>query len=231
MTGLENSLLKAQIWHEITLTDNINYATISVSMKHYIQDSEKVKSMAPRLEGVFTVSDLSILLQTEGKPLYNRMDHLIKNNILQNTIRGYYIAAEFNPYVLAQKINPSSYISMECILAEELMIGTIPKYKISSIKLGRPRNYSFGDYNYTYNSICPDLFKGFKIINGIKKAIPEKALLDTLYFYNKGLSFMFNIFYDVEFSNLNKDVYLELLEAYMNPKFRKFAYDYFVSRY
>ena len=51
----------------------------------------------------------------------------------------------------------------------------------------------------------------------------EKAVLDTLYFYQHKKIFYFNIFQDINFSALSKETMDSYLERYANPKFKAFV--------
>ncbi|MHC4873169.1 MAG: hypothetical protein ACYTFY_15105, partial [Planctomycetota bacterium] len=65
---------------------------------------------------------------------------------------------------------------------------------------------------------------------GVKKAQPEKAFLDCLYYYQSGKKYFFNIFEDINISLLNEKRLFSFLKKYKNPKFRRFVYDYYTER-
>lgn len=108
-------------------------------MKYLIQDISKIKKIGNHLKGVFSISDLSILSQTDGRQLYNRLNYLRGNDILQKATRGFYTTVGFNIKYLAARVNPKSYVSSPTVLAESLVIGTIPEYELSCVKTSRPR--------------------------------------------------------------------------------------------
>ena len=58
-------------------------------------------------------------------------------------------------------------------------------------------------------------------------ATKEKAFLDTLYFYQKGTRFYFDIYSDIDISQLDRSIIFKYLKSYKNPKFIKFVKDYF----
>ena len=72
--------------------------------------------------------------------------------------------------------------------------------------------------------ISKNLFFGTAILNnGVRMANAEKAVLDTLYFYQHKKIFYFNIFQDINFSALSKETMDSYLERYANPKFKAFV--------
>jgi hypothetical protein len=78
--------------------------------------------------------------------------------------------------------------------------------------------------NLSYAKISKELFFGmFPLENGAKMADAEKAVLDTLYFYQHKKTFYFNIFQDVDFSALSKEKLEMYLERFANPKFKTFV--------
>ena len=64
---------------------------------------------------------------------------------------------------------------------------------------------------------------GYEVVDGIRVALPEKAVLDTLYFYRRGIRFSFDIYSDIDYSRLNKSIIDEFLLKYKNPVFIGFA--------
>jgi len=199
-------------------------------MKYLLQDIQKIETVAASQRGVFSISDVTILLNAEGQFLYKRLDYLKKSGILKPAIRGFYTYKEFDIQSLAARINPESYISGPTMLAEYLLIGTVPEYEISCVKTGRPREYKVEDYFINYNFISPSMFFGYEFVDGIKKALPEKAFLDCLYFYQSGIKYFFSIFEDINIESLDKKRLFSFLNKYKNPKFREFVYGFYSER-
>jgi predicted transcriptional regulator of viral defense system len=199
-------------------------------MKYLLQDIQKIEAVAKSQRGVFSISDVSILLNAEGQFLYKRLDYLKKSGILKPAVRGFYTYKEFNIQSLAARINPESYISGPTMLAEYLLIGTVPKYEINCVKTGRPREYQVEEYFIKYNSIRSSMFFGYEFVDGIKKALPEKAFLDCLYFYQSGEKYFFNIYEDINVEPLDEKRLFSFLGKYQNPKFREFVYGFYSER-
>ena len=81
-----------------------------------------------------------------------------------------------------------------------------------------------GDVNLSYARISKELIFGMVVLeNGVKMADAEKAVLDTLYFYQHKRAFYFNVFQDIDFAALSREKMDMYLDRYANPKFKAFA--------
>jgi hypothetical protein len=58
---------------------------------------------------------------------------------------------------------------------------------------------------------------------GFYIADAEKAFLDTLFFYQSGYDFSFNVYSDIDVSRLNPKKIERYLRLYPNPKFKVFV--------
>jgi hypothetical protein len=92
-----------------------------------------------------------------------------------------------------------------------------------AVKTGETRIYDNGNYRIEQLRLTKSLFFGYKVVNGVNIAVPEKAVLDTLYFYRMGRKFSFDIYSDVDYSGLNMNTLADYIERYRNPVFRDFA--------
>ena len=170
------------------------------------------------------MSDLRNLLQTDNRDvLYRSINDLQEAGILSRFSRGFYIARDFDPLVLSQRISPESYVSFGNALARQMLVGSVPRYRVRAAKVGPKRVYSNGEYRIEHLSLKPELNIGYEIVDGIRMALPEKAVLDTLYFYRRGISFSFDVYTDIDFSRLDRSVVREFLQKYRNPVFVDFA--------
>jgi len=182
-------------------------------------------------KGVFTIGDLKTLFNEFNElSLIRKINKLIENKVIKKFSRGYYVTESFNIEHLSAVIVETSYISLNSILAKELIIGSVPKYKLSCVKTGRNREYTDGAAAIKYFSISEKLFFGYSTIEGINYADKEKAFIDTLYFYQKGNKFSFNIFEDINVSKLDTGLVLTYLKEYKNPKFVNFVKGYLDER-
>ncbi len=120
-------------------------------------------------------------------------------------------------YYVANKIYAPSYISLQSAFA---YYGWIPEgvFTITSISTRKTTIFDSPKGRFSYASIKPSLFFGYRIITydgyGIKIAEPEKALLDFLYFHPKANqeadfeSYRFNL------PQMRADINNKHLEAY-----------------
>lgn len=145
-----------------------------------------------------------------------------KKGYLLRIRNGWYSLAEGirtleQVYYTANKIYAPSYISLESAFAH---YGWIPEgvFTLTSISTRKTTMFDTPKGRFSYASIKPALFFGYRIINregyGIKMAEPEKALLDFLYFHPKAQeeddfkSFRFNL------HQMRSDIQAAQLEAY-----------------
>ncbi|MFH1490620.1 MAG: hypothetical protein ABII06_17060, partial [Pseudomonadota bacterium] len=54
-----------------------------------------------------------------------------------------------------------------------------------STSVGKGRSVEYQGFMVEFSRITPKLFEGFSFDNGVYMALPEKAILDTLYFHGK----------------------------------------------
>ena len=193
-------------------------------MPNRLEMAEKIRAFSSEMSGVFTLSDLRCLLNVDNRDIFYRsINDLQKAGVLSRFTRGFYITRDFDPLVLSQRISPESYVSFGNVLARQALIGSIPRYRVRAAKPGPKRVYSNKEIRIEHLSLKPDLIFGYELFDGIRMATPEKAVLDTLYFYKLGISFSFDVYSDVDYSRLNKAIIREFLTKYRNPVFINFA--------
>ena len=202
---------------------NIQNSILPVIMKMSV-DIQLLQKFASVMSGVFSINDLRNLFnESNDVLLHRRINSLERSGFLSRFKQGFYVTEPYNPLALACRIYPQSYISLGTILAENLLIGSIPAKTVYAVKPGRTKEFKNRDLTLKYLGIQPELIFGIERRNGISRALPEKAFLDTLYFYQKGLHLSFNIYEDIDISKLNCSKILQWLEKYKNPKFRTFV--------
>lgn len=218
----DSRLLNKLIWTYI-----IDYCIISVDMKDAIISAELIGKYSEDLGGVFQLADLKGLFPLlPSNVFYRRIADLEKARVLKRFARGVYLAKKFDTSTLSQKLCPESYISFESVLAKNLMIGTMPSKELKAVKIGKKRKYIFEDISIVHFGIDKALFFGFKEMDGVNFATKEKALLDTLYFYTKGVTYYFDIYSDIDLKKIDLAMVRKYLSKYKNPKFVKFVKGY-----
>jgi predicted transcriptional regulator of viral defense system len=193
-------------------------------MKNDFNDSRLVSDFDEKLGGVFIISDLAnMFAEVHRTALYRRIDRLVELGILSRFSRGIYISKNYQREILCQKLAPDSYISFGNVLADALVIGSRPDYRVDAVKIGKTRVYTDGTLSIRQFGCIKQVFFGYSRILGVQKASPEKAFLDTLYFYQHGARFHFDIYSDVNMDLLDGKKLADYLARYSNPKFVRFA--------
>lgn len=193
-------------------------------MKKAVNDVLLIQKFFQQQRGVFTTSDLRSLFKTTNKiDFYRRIRGLKEAGVLQKFCRGIYTSGEVDLARISQRICPESYASLATVLAKNLLIGTIPKRTFYAVKPGRTKKYKGKEATILQFGVVKHLFFGFETTNGLRYADKEKAFLDTLYFYQKGERFFFNIYEDINFNALDRKKIERYLQHYRNPKFKSFV--------
>lgn len=193
-------------------------------MKKMLENAQKLLEFAPKIGGVFSLSELSSLFDISSQQmLWIKIKQFEEAGLLKRYSRGIYITQNFDPMILSAKVRTDSYISFGSALAYYKLIGTESPFLVSCIVTSKASEYK-GEVNLSYAKISKNLFFGTAILNnGVRMANAEKAVLDTLYFHQHKKIFYFNIFQDINFSALSKETMDSYLERYANPKFKAFV--------
>ncbi len=193
-------------------------------MKKVLNISQSLQKFSASQGGVFSIAELKNLIDPSNKAiLYRTLKRLEGAAILRLFCRGYYVTEGFDIQILSQRICANSYISFGAVLAKNLIIGSTPKYRIQAVKKGQSRVYQNSEYRIEHFGIKPELFTGYENINGVKIATPEKAFLDVLYYYQKGMKFSFDIYSDIDYDALDRQKIKQYLMLYKNKKFVAFV--------
>ena len=83
--------------------------------------------------------------------------------------------------------------------------------------------YTNGEYRIEHLGLKPELVFGYEVVDGVRIALPEKAVLDTLYLYRRGVRFSFDVYTDIDYSRLDGDLVRKYLGEYRNPVFVDYA--------
>jgi len=108
---------------------------------------------------------------------------------VQRVTRGVYINLLREPLPVIEEIacflRTPSYISCEWALNRHGILLQSPvacTVLTLDTAVGVSRNIRFGGVTIEFSRIAPRLFNGFETKDGFNLALPEKALLDTIYF-------------------------------------------------
>ena len=189
-----------------------------------VEDIDLIRTLGPRLRGVFSTADLhTALAEVHPAAFARRLNALRDRGALRRFVRGWYVTDGVDLAVLSQRIAPESYVSIDRVLSEALMIGVSPASWITAIRTGRSRVYEGCGLRVTHLGVKPTLIFGYEVAGGVRRADPEKATLDTLYFHLRGRRYPFDLYSDVDYSRLNRTLLRRYLRAYENPKFAEFV--------
>ena len=193
-------------------------------MKNAVENTQKLADFAPKVGGVFSLLELDALFDISNQQsLWIAARRFEAAGLLKRYCRGIYVARDFDPQVLSAKVRTDSYISFGSALAYHRLIGTESPFLVSCVVPSRASEFA-GEVNLSYARISKELYFGMvPLENGAKMADAEKAVLDTLYFYQHKKVFYFNVFQDIDFAALSKERVDMYLERYVNPRFRAFA--------
>ena len=193
-------------------------------MNTALADHRLMERYAEAMQGVFTVSDLRNLFASASEvELFRRIRRLQAHGVLRRFCKAVYVADKFDLEAVSCRINPESYISFGSVLSRHLLIGLVPTHTVTAVKVGRSRQYGNGMGTVIQLGIVPHLMFGIEFEGGVRRANKEKAYLDTLYFYQKGHRFSFDVLGDINIDGLDRERIEEYLKHYRNPRFVRFV--------
>lgn len=151
--------------------------------------AETISILREKKISLFSLTDFSRLFEIKNREtLYKKVSRLEKKKIIKKLIKGKYIFLFNQPqdYFVANYLYQPSYISLETALSFYGIITGFP-YKITSITPKKTKNIIIENKEFSYIQILPSLFFGYEKKDNFLIAEKEKALLDYLYLYTKGL--------------------------------------------
>jgi len=117
----------------------------------------------------------------------------VKRGLLTRLKRGLYAKTETlahmgqtDLFCIANILQVPSYISLMTALAYYGMAAQAPRGFIESISIKRTRAFEMGSPSFHYIKIRPDLYRDFVKRDGFFIALPEKAVMDSLYLASMG---------------------------------------------
>ncbi len=158
-----------------------------------IQEINSFRRLAAEMDGVLGLSDLKVLIKRKSvASFYRAIEELITARELAKIKRGIYALPTADLSKVVNRVAPAAYISTETVLAKAGIIGTVPKQRLQAVWTSPPRTYDFSFGRIELLSIAPKLYFGFQKIGLQLWATPEKAFLDSCYYYYKRKRFSFN---------------------------------------
>jgi predicted transcriptional regulator of viral defense system len=135
---------------------------------------------------LFETKDVAALLQVRESNATKIASRLAKEGVILKLSRGKWaLQRRLNPLAVPEHLTAPypAYISLQSGLYLHGMISHIPAV-IYAISLGRPRRYETPLGTYSIHHVNAEFFFGFELDRSghFKIALPEKALVDLLYF-------------------------------------------------
>lgn len=116
----------------------------------------------------------------------------VKKGLIHRLNRGNYINSFLYGFPGVEQVacflRPPAYISCEWALNYHGIILQAPRVcsvVTLSTSVGKHRSVEYQGITIEFSRITPKLFEDFSFNNGVYMALPEKAILDTLYFHRK----------------------------------------------
>lgn len=189
-----------------------------------VTDEREIRRVTSAQRGVFSKADLQVLLgDRHAEGLRRRLAALERDGVLRRFSRGFYVTDDFDLPTLSQRLAPDSFVSFGTVLAQRLIIGPRPSRHVLAAKPGKSRTYSSQGDTVTHVQVAPHLCFGTSVVDGVRIADAEKAVLDTLYFHLRGRRYPFDVYSDIAYHLLDRKRLEEYLDRYRNPKFVTFA--------
>lgn len=189
-----------------------------------LTDVRTIERLAQAQRGVFSTADLrTALAERHPAAFVRRVRGLTEVGVLRRFVRGWYVSEEFDLFTLSQRLSPAATVSFGAVLSRDLLIGTRPERRVTSTKPGPRRTYQGLGVEVVHLSIAAHLDFGWTLVDGVRWADPEKAVLDALYFHLRGRRYVFDIYSDIDYRRLDARRLRDYLSRYRNPRFVAFA--------
>ncbi|MFH1427767.1 MAG: hypothetical protein ABIG60_04555 [Patescibacteria group bacterium] len=160
----------------------------------------------------YSISDLEIITGQSRPVLRVVLNRLVKKNKIIRLQKNLYVLNyNINYELIAEQLNPESYISFETVLAQAGILSQIP-YSLTLATTKRSKTITLGQQEIIYRKIKSSLYFGYFLDNQVKIAYPEKALLDLLYLILRGKS-KANL-EELDFTKINKESFKKYLAKY-----------------
>jgi predicted transcriptional regulator of viral defense system len=148
---------------------------------------ELLKLLQKMNKPLYTIADLEKITSLPRKSLYVALKRWEGGGIIERVTQGVYVPMGSNislENVAAQLYIPN-YLSFESALAKYGVLNLIP-YTLTFATTRKTRKYTLRKQEIEFRQISAELFFGFEMKNGMYIALPEKAILDEVYFVVRG---------------------------------------------
>ena len=148
-----------------------------------------IKKLSAQGLRFFTTTDFKKFFDIKQDNTASKMlERLTKKGVLKKLAKKQYLFTLLgaDDFQIANFLYSPSYISLESALCFYGILGQFP-YQITSITARKTKTINCLNKEFNYSHIKQGLFFGYHKEKDFLIASPEKALLDYLYFYSKGL--------------------------------------------
>lgn len=187
-----------------------------------IQLLDEMHALAMAQGGCLTTGDLMTILSEERQSsLQSILRPFLRAGRLLRVKRGLYIWEGADPRAVAARICPDATLSFGSVLASHLLIGSVPERHFQFTGSCVDQSIQCPAWKASLHRLAPHLQFGWTAdASGQRTADPEKAVLDCLYYHQKGIAFSFDLETDIDRSGLSPERFLHHVERYPNPRFR-----------
>jgi len=164
---------------------------------------------------VLTIRELMAILGVKRSSAIVQASRLVKQGLLITAGRNLFLVAlkPIDWLAVAVEMYSPSYISLDSALNFHGLIDQIPK-PIFLCTTRRPLKKSIVTQEFVYRNVADSLFFGFQRQGSTIIALPEKALLDQLYFaHRRSVSFHAD---EINFKAINWDRLFEFAKHFPN---------------
>lgn len=181
-----------------------------------------IKKLNKIPKGFFTLNDIKKVSTMSENALKVTINRLVKSKKLLRLTRGYYTLdlSKVNLEKFSLDFYVPSYLSFEWTLSYYNILSQ-QAHAITLASLRRRKKVSIGSAVIIYRQIQAKHFWGYKNINGLYIAEPEKAFLDQAYLSLNGCALFDRE--EMNFDILNKIKLKKYLKKFDNKKLEKFV--------
>jgi len=153
-----------------------------------MKNTELLKKLEEINKPFYTIGDLEKITGLNRDSLYVFINRWIKAGILKRPLRGIYVPfdKEISVLKIASEVYIPNYLSFESALSRYGILSLVP-YTLTFATTRKTKTYIIADTEVVYRKIKKNLFFGYEEKDGIYIAFPEKAFLDHIYLFTKGL--------------------------------------------
>lgn len=154
-----------------------------------LQQTTIIKKLTSEGISLFTISDFKKFFGvSKDNTAYKIIERLTEKGILKKLSKKRYLFAlkPVDDFQMANFLYQPSYISLESALSFYGILSQF-SYQVTSVSPKKTRSFEAQGKEFAYFHIKPALFFGYEKKENFLIALPEKALIDYLYFGSKGL--------------------------------------------